>query len=251
MLRRVGLRAILRLEVTVAQSARTTLLLWSALAAGCSIFDNGNAKGPEPVGGADGSDGTDGTDGTTGADGADGSDGLDGADGTGDGTDGTSDGTDGTDGFDCSEQLTPSPTIDGCVTEELACGSSIRDTTQGGTFNLGGEGYREWFCTTAGDSDYLGQERIYAFTHPGDVDVTIELNSPCDDLELFVIEWAAWDSDGSCPTNDALISNCEHDGPDDGGSVFLPGLGRSYDYLIAVEGSDPIDSIFELTVACP
>ena len=71
----------------------TTLLLASALVAGCSSKADG-------TGGAEDSSaaGTDGVDGSDGSDGADGSDGSDGSDGT-DGTDG-SDGSDGADGSD-------------------------------------------------------------------------------------------------------------------------------------------------------
>ena len=153
-----------------------------------------------------------------------------------------------TDAQFCDVALSPPGMMNTCVTSTVGCGSTVTSTTFGGSNSFSGEGYRTWFCTTAGDGDYSGGERVYAFQKPENVAATISLNSPCDDLHLFVLEYADWAD--SCPDPTERLSRCEFDDEEDGGSIFLDYDDREYDYLIIVEGETPIEENFQLTVEC-
>jgi hypothetical protein len=126
----------------------------------------------------------------------------------------------------------------------------VTSSTETGTYAFSGQGYREWFCTPAGNNDYAGRERVFAFAKPEGRAVTITLDSPCERLDLFAVEWPAWQEDGVCPTEDSLISVCEHDSGRDGAELTLNAQDRLYDYLIVVEGETDTRANFRLDVTC-
>ena len=221
----------------------------------CNIFgksaDTGGGDGPSPVDGED-DDGGDDDDDESGTD-----DDTDGD--TDDDTDGDTDGdtdddtdTD-TDALDCSQSVSPPTGIDDCVDATLRCGDTIVGTTQGAKSRWGEDAYVSWYCFPLPDGDYAGGEVVYDFQHPGDKDVTITLESPCEELDIVALRWAFWDADGECPTaQSSLATDCEADDSRGDGVVELPEIpdGTPYHYLVAVEGPEPVDSLYRITVDC-
>ena len=80
--------------------------------------------------------------------------------------------------------------------------------------------------------------------------MTLSLDSPCERLDLFAVEWPAWEEDGACPTAESLISVCEHDAGRDAAEITLNAQDRLYDYLIVVEGETDTRANFRLDVTC-
>ena len=152
--------------------------------------------------------------------------------------------------FDCDQQVLPGQTIDECVTRRIECGETILATTVAATDVMDREEYEEWFCTPFPAGDYNGNERIYQFTHPGTGTVTIDLLSPCSELDLFVVRWEFWDTDRTCPTEAHGISECEIDESKAGGSIDIWDANESH-YLIIVDGPEPVEDIFEVSLSCP
>jgi hypothetical protein len=131
-----------------------------------------------------------------------------------------------------------------CVTEALSCGDSVETMTGGGSQYIDGPALQSWFCTIAGDSDYLGPERVYEFVHPGDSsEVTISMQEPCGGLELFVMGWA----DDECPVEGTGVLQCDE--------ALGTGQLKIWDneprrYIIIVDGADT-SLPFSLSVFCP
>lgn len=145
---------------------------------------------------------------------------------------------------DCDVERTPEKVLGpDCVTDVITCGDQIASTTEGGTTVFDGPSLQSWFCTIAGDNDYLGPERIYEFEHPGTGEVTITLQEPCGGLELFVMAWAS----DSCPVEGAGVLQCD-EAAGTGQIVLWDNEVRRY--LIFVDGADaPLP--FQLSVTCP
>jgi len=152
---------------------------------------------------------------------------------------------------DCDEQLGPAPTIDECVTDYIDCGDTVVSTIKGGTSVMDEEEYEAWYCGFGFDGDYTGTERIYYFENEGRV-ATIELDSPCGDLDLIVAKWEQWGQDGSCPTESTSnLSVCDMDESSGGGEVVVYDTnGTEYSYLIIVDGKEPTEENFALSVTC-
>ena len=81
------------------------------------------------------------------------------------------------------------PGIDSCVSDRLMCNRKVLHTTEGGTNNFNSTHYTNWGCTNVPVGKYGGPERVYIFNHPGTGEVVIDLNSPCDDLNIIVVPW--------------------------------------------------------------
>lgn len=220
----------------------------------CNIFgkggDTGGVGGPSPVDGEDDDGGADDEDD------ADTDPGTD--DETDDDTDVDTDDTDAdtdtdTNALDCAQNVSPPTGIDECVDATLRCGDSIVGTTRGAASRWGEDAYVNWYCFPLPDGDYAGGEVVYDFQHPGDKDVTITLESPCEELDLIALRWAFWDNDGECPSEQStLAADCEADDSRGDGVVELPEIpdGTPYHYLVAVEGPEPVDSLYRITVDC-
>jgi len=145
------------------------------------------------------------------------------------------------------------PVAEECVTEPaLKCGETRVESTVEGTVAFDGEGYVSWYCATSASlrGDYSARERAFAFTHPGTGDATITLHSPCADLDLITVRAEMWSSDRECPTADHTLTECEFsDETSDDDSVNIWQNSEST-YLIIVDGSNPAEAPFELTVEC-
>jgi hypothetical protein len=155
--------------------------------------------------------------------------------------------------LDCSQSVSPPAGIDACVDATLRCGDSIVATTQGASSRWGEDAYVNWYCFPLPDGDYAGGEVVYDFQHPGDRDVTITLETPCDELDLVALRWAFWDNDGECPSEQStLATDCEADDSRGDGVVSLPEIpdGTPYHYLVVVEGPEPVDTLYRITVDC-
>ncbi len=183
--------------------------------------------------------------------------------GVNDGSDGGSDGGSGGDGGDGGDggsggsincDRTPNtPDPDGsCVTGALSCGDSIVVDMAGvGANTIDGAEYSSgaWACWPANISDYQGGERFFEFSHPGRSDapamVTVTLDSPCGDLDLFAFRWDS----NSCPSGGASPFECEAAVGSGGGSVDIWN-NEPRDYLIGVEGPRGVEVPFRLTITC-
>ena len=134
-----------------------------------------------------------------------------------------------------------------CVTEELACGESIASTTAGGDQIIDGPALQTWFCTIAGDSDYLGPERVYEFVHPGDSsEVTVSLTEPCGGLELFVM---SWQNEDACPVEGEGVLQCDEASGTGEVKIWDNEERR---YLVIVDGADVDGGIpFSVSLTCP
>lgn len=152
---------------------------------------------------------------------------------------------------DCDDGPTPEPIdADLCITDRmpLGCNESIVSTVEGGTQQLTGEAYANWFCEVVSDNDYTGTERMFEFIHPASGGVEFTLDTPCDDLDLFVF---AWGDEESCPSAGVSITDCEgKTGGSDTHSVNVWN-NREARYLVAVEGEDSPEVPFALTITCP
>lgn len=156
----------------------------------------------------------------------------------------------GDDGFDCAQSVQPIQPINECVTRNVTCGEQFIDTTAAGSSVMDAEEYTSWYCAAFTDGDYSGAERIYYFTHPGDGTVTIELNSPCAELDLVVFQWEYWSSDGTCPNDGHSIAACDMAKGGAGGTLDVWDNSDSH-YMIIVDGPEPVEALFELDVTCP
>ncbi|MEL6343380.1 MAG: hypothetical protein AAFV53_09610 [Myxococcota bacterium] len=147
---------------------------------------------------------------------------------------------------DCEVERTP---VDNqgpaCVTEALACGDRVEGTTTGGDTRLSGADYNGMFCAVVGDSDFVGPERVYSFTHPGDSSVvTITLTEPCGGANLFLM---SAEDPGSCPSADSSVRQCDNAGS--AGRIELWDE-EPRRYLLVVDGAEE-GAPFNLSISCP
>ena len=221
-----------------------SLILLPAVLSACAVF--GTTPDPEKGSGPSALDDT-GEDGDTDTD-VD-SDTDSDADGDSD-TDSDSDtDTDTGEPFDCAFPLTPESVPDGCVTRPLRCGDYLIVTTEGGSDLFGQDEYQSWFCTVTGDP-YDGPERIYAFEHPGTGDVTFTLGSPCDEVDIAVLRWEYWVDEHECPTADTtMVTECDMDDDRGDGEVTVWNNQVS-NYLVVVDGPEPVETPFTLEITC-
>lgn len=221
-------------------------LLLSVLSA-CAIF-----KGPaQPADTSDPGDGGS-TDGGGIGDGGGTSDG--GSDGGGE-TDGgfpTDTGGDGgTDDPLCDQSISTGPPDEACVTSSLSCDTRKLDTLKRGNAEFGADEYQAWYCGWTGGDPWSGRERVYSFSHPGTGTVTFTLDTPCAEMDLVVVRWGYFASEGSCPTEStSLISECEMDMANGDGEVSIY-ASTPADYLVIVDGVDAAEENFSLEIDCP
>lgn len=148
---------------------------------------------------------------------------------------------------DC-EDPPPVPEIGAdCIAATLGCNETIVSTTEGGTTGIDGANYSSfWACEVTGTEVYRGPERMIEFQHPGDGDVTLSLDSPCEDLDIFAMFYEG----NTCITGDSLINECEADIGRGGGSVTIWNNSPRR-YVIVVEGEFGEEAPFALTSFCP
>jgi hypothetical protein len=147
----------------------------------------------------------------------------------------------------CDDPPEPATADSACISGTLECGSTVIGTTEGGTTNLTGADYASfWACAVVGTSSYQGPERHYEFQHPGTGTVTITLDTPCEDLDLFAMRWES----ASCMQSGLSILECEGDVSSGGGSfeIWNNEPGR---YVVVVEGANGEEAPFEIGARCP
>lgn len=156
--------------------------------------------------------------------------------------------TEDSEAFDCDQSVSPETLLDDCVTAEVACGDGFIATTVGGSQHLTDKAYERWNCTPFPE-EYNANERIYHFTHPGNGTVTFHLDSPCAEMDIAVVRWEYWVTDGDCPNEDTIIGECEMDATDKGGSVDVWDSSENH-YLVVVASRD-VNDLFRLRIDCP
>ena len=224
------------------------------------LGDRPGDDGTDPAG-ADGSggDGADGEDGSGSGSGS--GDGSDGGEGEGEGSgsggssggdSGSGSGSDGSSSVDCSSgAVSPAGNIDSCVSDIISCGDSVLATTVGGNSVMNSDDYVSWFCTPSPDGQYEGSERTYHITVPAGEKATFVLDSPCEDLDIFVLRWELWESNESCPDYVNSVIECEADDGRAGGTVeVFADPGRDTNYLVMIDGPDAEQAAFALDVTC-
>jgi hypothetical protein len=88
---------------------------------------------------------------------------------------------------------------------------------------------------------------MHAFEHPGTGTIQVNLDSPCEDLDLFVIRWA---SEDSCVRSGVSVGECEGDAGSGGGSVEIYNSSPAR-YVIVVEGENGEEAPYGLSIDCP
>jgi hypothetical protein len=146
----------------------------------------------------------------------------------------------------CDDALPETPPAGpDCLSGTLACGGSITATTVGGRQDYAAEQYESWYCLVPWSS-YAASERVYALTLPGKSVASVDLYSPCDDLDLIVLRW----EDEGCPDPETLIAECEADDSPAGGAIETIYSDRESRYLVVVDGKNVAEDNFTLTVTC-
>ncbi len=218
--------------------ARTVIFpgLLGLLLAGCELILNDKAVSDDSATGDD--------DGGSG-DGGSGSGGGSNGGGAGSGDGGSGSGGDAL----CEEEISPESYDDGCITAELSCGGELTSTIAGGTTLLdGGEYSSFWACEVVGTSTYGGAERMYSFVHPGTGDVTVRLDTPCVDLDLFVMHW---EDAGDCPRPGVSIGECDGDISGGNSGAITVWNNESWRYVVVVESESGEEGNFGLSLSCP
>ncbi len=150
-----------------------------------------------------------------------------------------------------ADPSTAAPGGPDCYTARLSCGDVVVGTNEGGTDDYEGEDWETWFCTPNLDRwDYSSPERVYQFDLPAQTNATVKFDTPCADLDLFVLNWRDEDT---CPTSDAGIVECE--AVDDTGIGGEGETVRVWDdegsqYLVIVDGRGGETGNYRISVTC-
>lgn len=150
---------------------------------------------------------------------------------------------------ECDELFeTPDPGANGlgaCVTDEIACGQTVRGTIRGGSTVFANEPDLAWEqCSGQGPfgDDLGGPERVYRVDTAGYDYVSVRLVS-CERTQLLWYQTAQ-----VCPEETLICSYITVDGStDQSDDIVLSGSGVMW---FVVEGLAGADGNFELTVEC-
>jgi hypothetical protein len=112
-----------------------------------------------------------------------------------------------------------------------------------------GSVYQGWYCITS-SGGYDGPERVFAWQHPGGGNATIELTSPCGELDLFVVRWPYFHTEHECPTEGSTSVICDVPLGSSAGSVTVYENDPAY-YLIIIDGPTGDEENFAITAECP
>jgi hypothetical protein len=134
----------------------------------------------------------------------------------------------------------------GCITDDIGCGETVRGHTVGGGGNrFDTKFYQSKFCLVSSET-YQGEERIYRFSMPAATLATAELHSPCEDLDLFVMQWAPQ----QCPAPGSSVGACDVTTRPGGGSVDMVSINNPRHFLLVIDGKGGVEAPFELTLSC-
>ncbi len=135
---------------------------------------------------------------------------------------------------------------DGCVTASISCDETVRGHSRGaGDSHFDARFYQAKYCAVTSDT-YDNGERIYRFKMPSHSQATVALESPCEDLDLFVLQW----TQPGCPTRGASVGTCDASTRDGSGRVELESIKNPREFLLVVEGKNGVHAPFDLTVSC-
>ena len=139
----------------------------------------------------------------------------------------------------------PGDAPEGCVSGVIRCGEVVDGHTGGGLARWSNDFYREKFCAPI-HHDWDGPERVYRFEMEPMLVANVELESPCEDLDLFA---ASWPHEG-CPDLEHSVTACESDVLDGDGAFRLVTQDNPQTWLIAVDGKRSAQGAFTLSVEC-
>ena len=127
----------------------------------------------------------------------------------------------------------------------LECGDSGRHQRQRAITARRGRYASFWACAVVGRDSYTGNEQHFFFEHPGTGYVRIGLDSPCEDLDLFVIRW-----DGnSCLHPELSIVECEGQVSSGGGWLYIWNNAPA-GYVVVVDGPNGENGPYGVTLNC-
>ncbi|HCH64375.1 MAG TPA: hypothetical protein DFR83_16335, partial [Deltaproteobacteria bacterium] len=150
--------------------------------------------------------------------------------------------------IDCDVSLTDTVWDEGTCQAEtrLECGDSVLATNANGPSQLDGGAYASfWACAVVGPDSYTGNEQHFYFEHPGTGYVRIGLDSPCEDLDLFVVRWDG----GSCLHPELSIVECEGQVSSGGGWLYIWNNTPS-GYVVIVDGPNGENGPYGVTLNC-
>jgi len=150
--------------------------------------------------------------------------------------------------FPCDHDF-PSPAPIECVSDELSCGETRAGSTRGGTMDFDGSIYQGWFCFPS-SGGYEGAERVFAWEHPGGGNATLQLDSPCGELDLIVVRWPYFHTEDECPTGGSTSVICDASTGAGSDSVTVFESDPAY-YLVIVDGPNGDEENFAITAECP
>lgn len=149
-------------------------------------------------------------------------------------------------GGECGdEQGIDEPLFDDCITAEIECSETVLGHTGGGADGWSNGFYQAHYCTPM-PKGYGGTERVYRFVAPAHSTVSIDLETPCAELDLFAINW----SGKGCPTEAHNAGTCDSDVSPGDGHIELYQDKTPRTYLIAVDGKDGSEAPFTLNISC-
>jgi len=137
------------------------------------------------------------------------------------------------------------PLVDDCITADVSCGDTITGHTTGGAKGWNEDFYLAHYCMPMPKS-YEGSERVYRLVAPADSTIRVELDSPCGDLDLFLVHW----SGRGCPTKAHTVGTCDSDVSNGDGQIELYQDRTPRTYLVAVDGKGDVEAPFTLNVSC-
>jgi hypothetical protein len=147
-------------------------------------------------------------------------------------------------------EINPAVTmLDTCVTDVLRCGPEKFSSTKGTVSAFGRVEYGAWGSVGGPDVAFNGGERVFAFNHPGGGDVSVVLQSPCENLDLIAVSWA-WGDLATCPTASdlpTLFQASQNPGDD----MLVLTATEPTPFLIFVDGPPAKEANFKLSASCP
>jgi hypothetical protein len=125
----------------------------------------------------------------------------------------------------------------------------VESSNAGGYASYDGDSWRNWTCTVSGNgTNYTGPERGWVLYLEPNTDATVELYTPCANLDLFALRR---EDDGTCPVWNENLHTCDGDvGTGSSHELRLMTLTNPETHLIFVDAPATATGNFRLSVTC-